>query len=190
MKNKNNYLFALIGLFFLVACSNNSEGTSKESASKTVEPTGLSSEKMTPENLETILPDAFLGMPKKISSKGNPKMKGGAEVSMARLIYREEDREVQFEIYDSGTVGSTMDSYLSWIGQTLNVDNDQMTEKNSTFEGFPAYEKYIKADKKTELHVLPNKRFELVLKGSNVTIEELKEGLKVWDITNSIVRLK
>ncbi len=189
MRNISKYFFVLIGLLLLAACTNNSEEGAKEPHVKSVEASGLPAEKLAPESLEVILPDGVLGMSKKISSKGNPKMKGGAEVSMARLIYREEGKEVQFEIYDSGTIGNTMNSYLEWTAQTLEVNNEKLMEKTGTFEGFPSYEKYVKADKEAELHVLPSHRFELVLKGSNVTVEELKQALKTWGITNSIARL-
>jgi len=188
MKNKINHILILVSLLLVAACTNNSEGTATDSAAKAS--SGVSAEKQTPENLEAILPDALLNMPKKISSKGNPKMKSGVEISMARLVYREEGREVQFEIYDSGKTGETMDSYRSWTGQTFNTDNDELVEKSSTFEGFPSYEKFLKADKKSELHVLPNKRFELVLKGTNVSVEELKQALKQWNIVSSLAGLK
>ena len=190
MKNVKRYFLVLIGAIFLTACANNSEEGAKEPVMKTVAPTGLPAEKLAPEKLEVILPDALMGMPKKIGSKGNPKMKGGAEISMARLIYREEGKEIQFEIYDSGTVGNTMTDYLDWTKKNLDNDDDKITEKTGLFKDFPSYEKYSKADKKAELHVLPSKRFELVMKGKNVTVDDLKQAFISWDIVNSIARLQ
>jgi len=84
-----------------------------------------------------------------------------------------------------------MDSYLNWMNRPIDLANESLIEKYYlTDDGFPAYDKYLVKEKTGEVHILPHRRFEIVVRGKNVTLDELKQALKEWDVKHSVSTLK
>ena len=190
MKRINVVLMACLSLMLWWGCGSE-PAPEVPVENKKVEAKNAPADRFAPEELRAALPDdALLGLPRLSSSVGTPKMKDGVEISMARRVFRDGKKEVSFEIYDSGTLSSMMDSYVGWLTKAVDMNDNKWIEKRGTYDGFPSYEKYNKKTRSGELHVLPNERFEIIIRGKNIEFEELRDALKKWDVSKSISKLK
>lgn len=138
-----------------------------------------------PEQLQEVFPLDAGGLNRFSGANGKPKLMENQVGSQSRIVYQEPDKDQQISltIIDSGTLGLTMDQIVPWIKTPRNQETANSIEKTGALKGFPYYELYIKDAKEGELHLLVNKRFEIIVKGNNVPYETLREVLEGWDLS-------
>lgn len=186
----NKFSIALLGLLLLlISCSTDVSTESKkvEYATPKVDRSNADLPKGSPFDPDLMM-DLFVdevdGLSKFSASRGMKQLSNGAEGSHARMVYKDDTREVSLELVDSGILGLTMEKLVPWIGKDLKTETDKSIDRIGTIKGFPSYEKFSKELKEGEIHLLINKRFELIVKGKNMTYDNLKKIVEAFDFSS------
>ncbi|RMF22070.1 MAG: hypothetical protein D6765_14770 [Bacteroidetes bacterium] len=109
----------------------------------------------------------------------------GVTVSTAKGELRDEDnRTIFIELVDTGGIGMAVMGMAAWSNVVVDKEDSRGYERTSTLNGYKCFEKYRHDGPNAELSILIANRYVLVLRGRNVTMEELKAIAEDLDLDN------
>ncbi|MFT5262877.1 MAG: hypothetical protein ACI8YQ_001616 [Polaribacter sp.] len=138
-----------------------------------------------PELLQEVFPLDAGGLNRFSAANGSPKLLDNQKGTQSRMVYRDpsdSDRQITISITDSGTTGLIMDQIADWLKYPKSTKTDNTIERTGSLKGFPYYEYYVTETQEGEIHLLVNKRFEVVAKGRGVTYEVLVKAMETLDL--------
>lgn len=138
-----------------------------------------------PELMQEIFPLDAGGLNRFSAANGAPKLLDNQKGTQSRMVYKDPNdgnRQITMIITDSGTTGLTMDQIAEWSKYPKNTKTDNTIERTGSLKGFPYYEYYVNETQEGEIHLLVNKRFELVVKGRGVPYETLVKVMENQDL--------
>lgn len=134
--------------------------------------------------LKELLPKELPGGLKG-TRKGQKNGAFGMMVSEAEGSYEGENGgpSISMKITDiSGTGGLGAMAHTAWASAEVDNETDDGYEKTTTISGFKALEKFNTKGKNGEIQVLVDRRFVVEVRGSDVTVEQLKGALGTIDL--------
>jgi len=139
-----------------------------------------------PELMQEILPLDAGGLNRFSVANGRPKLLDDQSGTETRMVYKDrnkdDDQQVVISIADSGTTGLTMDQIAEWLKYPKNTETDNTIERTGALKGFPYYEYYVRETAEGEIHLLVNKRFEVIVRGRGVAYETLVKIMEDLDL--------
>lgn len=134
--------------------------------------------------LKALLPESLPGM-KRTNASGEKTASFGINVSEAEGSYDSEDggSSMNIKIVDMGSIsGLASMATFAWAFAEFDREDDSGYEKTTKYDGYKAFEKYNKSNKKGEIQVLIAKRFMVEVDGYNVDIDDVKKALGKIDL--------
>ncbi|MCB9080219.1 MAG: hypothetical protein H6555_00730 [Lewinellaceae bacterium] len=131
--------------------------------------------------LKELLPDKLAGMPR-TRHEGEKTGMSNFKFASAKAEYEEGDRQLEVAIVDVGGVGMLITGMASWSLMEMDREDDNGYERTTTIDGYKAFEKYDRQDKRGELALLAENRFIVTLKGDNLTEKEIRQAMDKIDI--------
>ncbi len=125
--------------------------------------------------LKEGVPETFLGM-ERTKNEGETSGALGFKVSTAKAAFRDGDKSVNIEIVDVGGIGMGAMSMAAWAMAEIDRETEDGYERTTTFEGHKAFEKCRNG--RCELSVWLSQRIIFKAEGSNVSMDDLKKGVK------------
>ncbi|MFK7808497.1 MAG: hypothetical protein AB8F74_11900 [Saprospiraceae bacterium] len=139
-----------------------------------------------PKLMQEVFPLDAGGLDRFSGANGAPKLMDNQMGSETRMVYKDRNtgQQIALSIRDSGTLGLTMDQIVDWIKNPRNSETENTIDRTGSLKGFPYHEYYVKDAQIGELHLLVNKRFEVVAKGEGVSYETLRGVMDKWDLAS------
>ncbi len=135
--------------------------------------------------LKALLPDAIPGM-QRTEATGERAAMMGIDRSEAKAIYvGPNDSRIVIEVVDiGGNLGTLGLAAFSWAatGAVIDKETPDGYERTLTYRGHKALEQYNRARRSGELTVLVNAHAGVTVRGTNVTVEALREALDHLDL--------
>ena len=125
--------------------------------------------------LKEGVPETFLGM-KRTKNEGETSGTMGFKVSTAKAAFEEGDKYVEIEIIDVGGIGMAAMGMAAWAMAEIDKETEDGFERTTKFEGHKAFEKC--RDGRCEFSTWLNQRVIFNVRGTNVSIDDLKKGVK------------
>jgi len=122
--------------------------------------------------LKELLPESSAGFTRSNSSGESTGM-AGFNVSTVKAKYEKDDKRIDVEIIDAGSLGSTMMGMAAWSMVQIDKESDNGFERTTTYKGNKAFEKCNKS--RCEFSVFVAKRFLMNLKGRNIEMDDLHD---------------
>lgn len=140
--------------------------------------------------LKELLPESLSGF-KRTEISGEKQGAMGFTVSRAEARYTGDDNAtVKLEILDTGGIAGVASMALAaWTMAEIDKETESGYEKTTKYDGHKAFEKYDSQNKNGELNVLVSDRYVVNIHGDNITIDQLKDVLKDFDL-NKLSELK
>lgn len=140
--------------------------------------------------LKELLPESLSGF-KRTEISGEKQGAMGFTVSRAEARYTSDDNAtVKLEILDTGGIAGVASMALAaWTMAEIDKETESGYEKTTKYDGHKAFEKYDSQNKNGELNVLVSDRYVVNIHGDNITIDQLKDVLKDFDL-NKLSELK
>lgn len=134
--------------------------------------------------LKSLLPEQ-IGNLKRKNASGEKTSAMGINISKAEADYSDEqgNKSIDVEITDLGSVsGLTGFAAYGWYMADIDKETENGYERTFMYKGNKGYEKYNNDSQDGEISVLVAKRFVAEIRGSNVSMDELKAALDMIDI--------
>lgn len=125
------------------------------------------------------------GMPDNVGRFDRVDMSGqtsgsmGFTISQVETEYKKgEDERVKVNVVDAGGIAMATSMLAAWTLVTIDKEDSRGYEKTTKFMGYPAYEKYYKDSKQSELSMFINERIVLTANSYNMEMDDLKSFIK------------
>lgn len=122
--------------------------------------------------LKELLPESSDGFERSKASGESTGM-AGFNVSTVKARYQKDDKRINVEIIDAGSIGSTMMGLAAWSLVQIDKESDDGFERTTTYKGNKAFEKCNQS--RCEFSVFVAERFLMNLKGRNIELEDLHD---------------
>jgi len=128
---------------------------------------------LTTDQLKALLPQEINGV-----AQTDYETSSSMGYSLAKGEYRKDDTtEIEIEIYDcAGEAGSAWYGATYWTAMNFQQENSREYTKTIEFNGSKAIENYNKENNESRLTYNTNERLLVVLRGRNVSPDELKSA--------------
>ncbi len=140
--------------------------------------------------MKELLPESLSGL-KRTEISGEKQGAMGFTVSHAEARYTgDANASVKLEILDTGGIAGVASMALAaWTMAEIDKQTENGYEKTTKYDGHKAFEKYDSQHKNGELSVLVAERYIVNIHGTKVTMDQMKEVLKEFDL-NKLSDLK
>jgi len=131
--------------------------------------------------LQSLLPDRMAGL-ERTDFSGQTTGAMGFSISVAEAIFEDGDARLEVVITDTGGLVSIATGIASWT--TLEIDRETQDgyERTTTINGFKAFEKYNRRNRRGELSLFVDDRFVVVIKGRNIEEDAFHEAVQEMDL--------
>lgn len=122
-----------------------------------------------------VVKETFAGLPQ-TDLEGSNAGTMGFDVSTLKAEFKEGDKSVRLEIFDTGGLGMAAMGMAAWTMAKIDKESKNGYERTTTFEGHKAYEKC--EGKRCELTVFVENRIIYKVEATNVDMDDITDGAK------------
>lgn len=146
---------------------------------------GATVEALPPATMKDFLPAELPGLARADISAERMQM-GGADLSVAQAQYQAADGDASIDvtITDVGNLTGPMKMGMAaWAMAQYSRETDTGYEKTTTYNGYKAMEEYDNEAREGALRVFVADRFVVEVRGSDVTMDAIKQAMGKIDLT-------
>ena len=126
--------------------------------------------------LKAVFPERLNGFVRQKLSASQQGMMG-FKVAQAQAVYSQDGKEIEISLLDYGNAQLVAMMGAAWLQSEIYEEDESGYKKTTTFQGFPAYEEYQKADAHSEVSVVLENQLMLNAEAQGMTPDELKQVL-------------
>lgn len=128
--------------------------------------------------LQKGIPES-VGRYERVDMSGQTSGSMGFTISQAEAKFQKgDDERVEINVVDAGGIAMATSMLAAWTLVTIDKEDSRGYEKTTKFMGYPAYEKYYKESKQSELSMFINERIVLTANSYNMEMDDLKSFIK------------